>query len=125
MMNESQKTVIYSWLHVIAKTLESYGINPITFLKKWDLDYDISVPHEARIPTLKVFRAINHATRVCGDGAFGINLAKNIVPTMFHGLAIAAISSENLLSAIRLEKYCVESKYEYTRTAGPVTRRRQ
>ena len=101
-MNEGQKTVIYSWLHVIATTLKGYDIDSVTFLKQWDIDYDATAPHEARVPTLKVFRALNHAAMLCNDEAFGIKLAKNILPTMFHGLTIAAIASENAISAIRL-----------------------
>ncbi len=97
-----QKTVIYSWLHVIATTLKSYHIDPVSFLAAWDLQYDPSTPQDARVPTIKVFRALSHAQKECGDEAFGIKLAKNILPTMFHGLATAAIASENQISALRL-----------------------
>ncbi len=99
MMTEGQKTVIYSWLHVISSTLQDYDMDSVSFLKKWDLDYQPSTPHDARVPTLKVFRALSHAQQICNDDAFGIKLAKNILPTMFHGLATAAIASENLLAA--------------------------
>lgn len=101
-------STLSSVAHMVAQTLESYSVDSAAIFKQVDIDLDKLHDPDARIPTVAMQKVWHMAVEATGDPCFGINVAKNIQPTAFHGLGFSWIASSTLRDA--LERLCRYSK---------------
>lgn len=95
-----QVTTISSWVLLIVKALQSYGIDGQKLLRDVGLDpEDLSDPN-ARYPYEAVSKLWNLAVKETGDSCFGLTLANYWHPTTFHALGFSWMASATLGEAL-------------------------
>jgi AraC-like DNA-binding protein len=94
-------SVLSSWTRTIADTLLVAGVDVVKVLSEAGFSYDDFRDPNARLPadaTAKLWRvAVAHT----GDPAFGLEAARYVTQTTFHGLGVAVLASATLRDAVR------------------------
>lgn len=90
----------------VAQALASHGQDSDALFRQVGLDPEVMKNPNARYPDTALVRLLADATRVCGDEALGLRLARYTAPTTLHALGFSLLASETLLAALqRLVRY--------------------
>jgi AraC-like DNA-binding protein len=94
-------SILSSWTRTIADALLVAGVDVVKVLSEAGFSYDDFRDPNARLPaeaTAKLWRvAVAHT----GDPAFGLEAARYVTQTTFHGLGVAVLASATLRDGLR------------------------
>jgi AraC-like DNA-binding protein len=99
-------TALTSWARAIRSALEARGIAAAPLFERSGLDVMALADPQARYPVEGTTRLWAEAVAVTGDPAFGLSVARYVMPTNFHALGYAAVASRTLAEAFdRVVRY--------------------
>ena len=99
-------SALSSWVLLIAKAIDSYGIDSVDLFARSGLDHSRLRDPGARFSYTGVTRLWELATQATGDPDFGLTVASLWHPTTLHALGYAWLASNNLEEAYeRLQRY--------------------
>lgn len=92
-------TVLASWARVIRRTLDACGCDSAQLLLDAGLSHAMLDDPNGRCPAQAMARLWRLAASATGDEAFGLKVARHVVPTSFHALWQAQSASLTLKDA--------------------------
>lgn len=92
---------IGSYCVVIARLIDSYGLDAKEIFSKADLDLDAASQPGARLPIEKIAVVWRTAVAETKNTALGLEIANFIEPTSFYSLSISTWASNTLLEALQ------------------------
>ena len=95
----SHFSALSSWVLLIAKAIDSYGLDSEKLFIEAGLNHAKLRDPMARFPTAAVLRLWEIATEHTGDLNFGLTVAGNWHPTTLHALGYSWLASTNLAEA--------------------------
>jgi AraC-like DNA-binding protein len=99
-------TTLSSWVLLIYKGLETYGIDSEPLFEQAGLDYTKLTDSNARYPVQNLQTLWNLAAEASGDRCFGLRCAMQWHPTTMYALGYAWLASGSLMEALnRLSRY--------------------
>ncbi|MBB6521763.1 AraC family transcriptional regulator [Pseudoteredinibacter isoporae] len=90
-----------SWAQLIAKAIESYGLDSRPLFEKAGIDIEQIKAPNARVPVYKMEVVWRGAVEQCEDPAFALTVAKHFQPNAFSAIGMAMASSSTLLEGLR------------------------
>lgn len=99
MQAESHFTTLSSWVLLMAKAIDSYGLESAEVFASVGLDHTLLRDPLARFPAERVERLWHVAEEVTGDAGFGLTVASFWHPTTLHALGYSWLASDNLAEA--------------------------
>ena len=99
MPTSSHYSALSSWVLLIAKAIESYGLDSEKLFVEAGLKHAKLRDPLARFPTAAVFDLWRIAVRETGDSNFGLTVASHWHPTTLHALGYSWLASSNLAEA--------------------------
>ena len=99
-------STISSYALVVAKTLDSCGVDSRKLFRRADLDPDDLRDPNARFSFLGMQRVWAMAVEETGDPCFGLSVVKQLHPTSLHALGFSWLASASLQDGFcRLSRY--------------------
>ncbi|MCG6886542.1 MAG: AraC family transcriptional regulator [Proteobacteria bacterium] len=99
-------TTLSSWILLVAKGLEDYGVDYRPLFRQAGLDPELLKDPNARYQYTAIARLFHLAADATGDECFGLKASKHWHPTTLHALGYAWLASHSLKEAFeRLERY--------------------
>ncbi|GAC1621018.1 MAG: AraC family transcriptional regulator [Nevskia sp.] len=100
-------TTLTSWARAIRKALDAASVDSARLFAEAGLDFAALADPQARYPVEKTNRLWQLAVAATGDPAFGLTVARQSGPVMFHALGYSLVASTTLQEAFeRLQRYC-------------------
>ena len=99
MVHHAQHTVLASWARVIRRTLDASGCDSAQLLLDAGLSNAMLDDPNGRCPAQATARLWRLSAQATGDDAFGLKVARHVVPTSFHALWQAQSASHTLKDA--------------------------
>ena len=93
-------STISSWVLLLAKTLDSHGLDSAILFREAGLDPDLLKQAGARFPTDKIATLWHLAQKRTRNPAVGLELARRWHPTSMHALGYSWMASRSLRDAI-------------------------
>lgn len=90
-----------SWAQLIAKSIESYGLDSRPLFEKAEIDVEHIKAANSRVPVYKMAIVWRGAVEQCNDPAFALTVAKHFQPNAFSAIGMAIASSPTLLEGLR------------------------
>jgi len=91
-------TTIGSWALLIAKAIDSYGLNSLELFSKSDIDLEaIKVNPDIRLPVKKMTELWQLAVKETNDECFALRLTKYFQPSTYSAAGLVFASSHNIL----------------------------
>ncbi|GAA4651577.1 hypothetical protein GCM10023116_38610 [Kistimonas scapharcae] len=94
-----EPTTLSSWTLAVARTIQSFGIEPQPLLKQAGIDPSLLSQPGARVPMSCMTRLWQLAVEATGEEGFGLFLAEHITPTALHAFSYAVQASSTLLKS--------------------------
>lgn len=98
-MMVNSHTVLASWARVIRRTLDSSGCDSARLLHDAGLSTAMLDDPNGRCPAEAMARLWRLSAQATGDEAFGLKVARHVMPTSFHALWQAQSASQTLKDA--------------------------
>ena len=95
-MTLTSPTVISSWISVVLKVCEAYGLDSKTTLESAGIDPNLVSKPGARIPISCHNRLWEVAVTEVGHESLGLEVVRFLKPTTFHALGISLVASRTL-----------------------------
>jgi AraC-like DNA-binding protein len=95
----SHYSALSSWILLIAKAIDSYGLDSRELFAKADLDHALLKDPMARFSATAVQRLWRIAAKASRDPGFGLTVASFWHPTTFYALGYTWLASRNLAEA--------------------------
>jgi AraC-like DNA-binding protein len=96
MPTSAHYSALSSWVLLIARAIDSHGLNSRRLFAEAGLDHYKLRDPVARFPYPAVLRLWQLAAEACGDRGFGLTVAGFWHPTTLHALGYAWLASSNL-----------------------------
>jgi len=94
-----QHTVLASWARVIRRTLDASACDSARLLQEAGLSAAMLDDPNGRCPAQAMARLWRLSAQATGDDAFGLKVARHVMPTSFHALWQAQSASQTLKDA--------------------------
>lgn len=94
-----QHTVLASWARVIRRTLDASGCDSAQLLHEAGLSTEMLNDPNGRCPAQAMAKLWRLSAQATGDDAFGLKVARHVMPTSFHALWQAQSASQTLKDA--------------------------
>lgn len=94
-----QHTVLASWARVIRRTLDASGCDSAHLLHEAGLSTEMLNDPNGRCPAQAMAKLWRLSAQATGDDAFGLKVARHVMPTSFHALWQAQSASQTLKDA--------------------------
>lgn len=98
-MMVNSHTVLASWARVIRRTLDSSGCDSAQLLHDAGLSAAMLDDPNGRCPASAMAKLWRLSAQATGDEAFGLKVARHVMPTSFHALWQAQSASQTLKDA--------------------------
>ncbi len=98
----TEPTTLSSWTLAVARTIQSFGIEPQPLLKQAGIDPSLLSQPGARVPMSCMSRLWKLAVEATGEEGFGLYLAEHITPTALHAFSYAVQASSTLREAVAI-----------------------
>lgn len=86
-------TVLASWTATVVRTLSARGIDGPALARAAGIDPTAFDVDGARLPLVATSRLWRLAVEATGDPCFGLDVARHVRPSTFHGLSVGVVSS--------------------------------
>lgn len=97
--NRREPSTIASWAKLIARTVDSYGIDSAELFRDAGIDLSICSEPDARIPVNNMTHVWKLAVERTGDPAFALRLPNFFQASVYGPLGLFIMSSHNLVEA--------------------------
>ena len=94
-------TSLSSIAALIARGLQTYGIDPVPILEQVNIDPGQITDPNVRFPTTRIMHLWELSAAATGDPCVGLRVAEQFQPAVLHGLGLAWLSSDTLRDAFR------------------------
>jgi AraC-like DNA-binding protein len=94
-------TSLSSIAALIARGLQTYGIDPVPILEQAKIDPARITDPNVRFPTKRIMQLWELSVAATGDPCIGLRVAEQFQPAVLHGLGLAWLSSDTLRDAFR------------------------
>ena len=99
-------TSLSSIAALIARGLQTYGIDPVPILEQANIDPALIADPNVRFPITRIMKLWELSTEATGDPCVGLRVAEQFQPAVLHGLGLAWLSSDTLRDAFRRLARC-------------------
>lgn len=117
-MVDQQSSALASWVLVIARGIDSYGLDSVELFAQAGLDHSRLRSPGARFSYAAVTRLWELAAKTTGDACIGLTVANLWHPTTLHALGYSWFASNNLGEAY--DRICRYSRFLNTAANGAV-----
>lgn len=105
-LTPSNPTTIGSWALLVAKAIDSYGLDSKAIFVNAGVDIETLHTPNARIPRAQMANIWQQARNLSGDPYISLRVAQEFKPTVFSALGMALAASSHVLDALkRISKY--------------------
>jgi AraC-like DNA-binding protein len=94
-------TILGSWALLVAKAIDSYGVDSKDIFKEAGVDLRELTKNDARFPTSMMVKAWYLAVERTGDPYIGIRVAQLFKPTAFSALGMTIAASLHIYDALK------------------------
>lgn len=99
--------MLTAWTGTLLRALEARGIDGVTLARDAGITPEQLADPDQRVPLDASSRLWAAAVTVTDDPAFGLEVARHVLPTTFHALGQAFLASATLRDALgRTARYC-------------------
>ncbi len=97
----SSPTVLGSWVLLVAKTINSYGLKSDAIFKDAGIDLADIKENDTRFPTAMLVKAWEIAAQKTQDPFMSIRVAHYFNPTVYSALGMSMVASRNVYDALK------------------------